>query len=250
MSLAGIALAEVLARPDIWRGADAVGAVSPVTIGNPRGTPTLASGFPLLDAELPGGGWPRGQLTELLAEQVGIGEMSLLLPALARLTQAGRLVVLLAPPYRIHAPAWAAAGVDVSRLRVLSITNQKQALWAAVQVLRCPGVGAGVLWLEAFGQLAANSLRRLQVAAAEGGGVAFLHRPVAVAGNASPAPLRIRLGGANGALTLHLLKRRGASLGHPLQLDLPRPAPCPRVLPHVVAGHRLSILRPRHSALA
>jgi hypothetical protein len=81
------ALAAVLARPDIWRG-DAI-AVSPA--------PTFSSGFAELDAELPGGGWPRGNLTELLYEQSGIGEVSLLLPALARLTAAGGAVVLIAP---------------------------------------------------------------------------------------------------------------------------------------------------------
>ena len=66
-------LAGALERGDIRRG-DAF-AVAPA--------PTLASGFPRLDAELPGGGWPRGALTELLAEHEGIGELGLLLPALA-----------------------------------------------------------------------------------------------------------------------------------------------------------------------
>ncbi|MCF8175433.1 MAG: hypothetical protein K9K30_09360 [Burkholderiaceae bacterium] len=37
--------------------------------------PTFASGFLRIDAELPGGGWPRGALTELLAEHEGIGEL-------------------------------------------------------------------------------------------------------------------------------------------------------------------------------
>ena len=49
------ALAEVLARPDVWRGDRC--AVAPL--------PAVPSGFGALDAELPGGGWPRGALTEL-----------------------------------------------------------------------------------------------------------------------------------------------------------------------------------------
>ena len=71
-------LAQILERPDIRFG-DAFAATS---------MPTLATGFTQLDAELPGGGWPRGQLTELLPEQTGIGELGLLLPSLATLTAA------------------------------------------------------------------------------------------------------------------------------------------------------------------
>jgi protein ImuA len=42
------------------------------------------SGFGVLDAQLPGGGWPCRALTELLLAQPGVGEMRLLAPALAR----------------------------------------------------------------------------------------------------------------------------------------------------------------------
>ena len=43
------ALAAILAHPAVWRG-DRLGGVA---------TPGLATGFPALDAELPGGGWQR-----------------------------------------------------------------------------------------------------------------------------------------------------------------------------------------------
>ena len=45
-----IALAEVLARGDVWCG-DTLASLPEATI---------PSGHPELDAELPGGGWPRG----------------------------------------------------------------------------------------------------------------------------------------------------------------------------------------------
>ena len=57
------------------------------------------SGHASLDAELPQGGWPRRALTELLVPADGVGELSLLLPTLARLTAAGGNVVLVAPPF-------------------------------------------------------------------------------------------------------------------------------------------------------
>jgi protein ImuA len=39
-----------------------------------------ASGHAALDAQLPGGGWPVGALTELLLPHPGVGELRLLAP--------------------------------------------------------------------------------------------------------------------------------------------------------------------------
>src|SRR6266404_1545316 len=81
--------AALLDRPDIWRG-DSLNRV---------GTPTVACGFPELDAELPGGGWPAGALTEILPAHEGIGELRLLGPALAGLSQLGLRLAWIAPPH-------------------------------------------------------------------------------------------------------------------------------------------------------
>lgn len=221
------ALAEVLARSDIRRGN--AFAVAPA--------PTFATGFAQLDAELPGGGWPRGDLTELLSEQTGIGELGLLLPALAALTSAGQTVVLVAPPHQAHAPAWAAAGIRLDCLRLVFPRRPCDALWAGVEALRCGGVAATLLWLDGLLRpaLPANSLRRLHVAAGEGGGGAFCFRPARRAIEASPAPLRLQLQGAGRQLRVNLLKRRGPPARQALLIDIARPAR----FPHVVAGTAL-----------
>ena len=228
------ALAQVLQRPDIRRG-DGF-AVAPA--------PTLASGFPRLDAELPGGGWPRGQLTELLPEHSGIGEIGLLLPALAALTAVGQTVVLIAPPHSMHAPAWAAAGIRLDCLRLVFPRRPRDALWAGVEALRCGGVAATLLWLDGMfrGSLPANSLRRLQVAAGEGGGGAFCFRPAQLAAAASPAPLRLQLQpvpGSSGQLRVQLLKRRGPPARQAILLEVRHPAGFPRSISHGVAGAAL-----------
>ena len=62
----------------------------------------LASGHPALDARLPGGGWPASGLCEVLQAAPGVGELALVWPALARLSQRDRPIVLVAPPYRPH----------------------------------------------------------------------------------------------------------------------------------------------------
>ena len=89
------ALDEVLRHPGIWRRGTATR--TPLDI-----EPTGIAG---LDAQLPGGGWPRGALSEILIEHDGIGECSLVLPALAALTQARKRVVFVAPPYIPYPPA-------------------------------------------------------------------------------------------------------------------------------------------------
>src|SRR3954466_1607580 len=78
-----------------------------------------ASGYALLDAELPGGGWPQRALTELLLAGPGWGEVRLLAPALARIGAAGRGVLLLGPPAEPCAEALVQLGVDLSRCVVI-----------------------------------------------------------------------------------------------------------------------------------
>jgi len=235
------ALAQVLERTDIRRG-DAFAAAP---------APTLATGFPRLDAELPGGGWPRGQLTELLPEHggiSGIGELGLLLPALAALTAAGQIVVLIAPPHCAHAPAWAAAGIRLDCLRLVFPRRPRDALWAGVEALRCGGVAATLLWLDILfrGQLPANSLRRLHLAAGEGGGGAFCFRPPQLAAEASPASLRLQLQAAGRQLRVKILKRRGPPARQDILLDVARPAR----FPHAVAGTVLADASGQRSRVA
>ncbi len=208
---APVALDDVLARPDVWRG-DRM-AIAPA--------PVMPTGFDSLDREL-SGGWPRGALTELLLDGVGVGELTLLLPALASVKALGGWSLLVAPPYAPHAPALAAAGVDLGRLAVVSPAQPTDALWATEQALRSGSPAAVLTWAE---RLDPRQVRRLQVAAAGSQALAFLCRPAAEAAQASVAPLRLRLAAAGeGRLRLDVLKRRGPPLARPLSLILPRPA--------------------------
>ncbi|HEX6733215.1 MAG TPA: translesion DNA synthesis-associated protein ImuA [Azonexus sp.] len=226
------ALAEVLARGDIWRG-DALAE---------RPAATIPSGHAELDAELPGGGWPQGTLTELLAARDGIGEMSLLLPALARLSGEGGWLALVAPPWLPYGPACAAAGLHPERLVV--IRTARQIAWCCEQLIASGGF-AGVLgWPER--DIDARTLRRLQVAAEGRPVFAVLWRSVAVASTPSPAPLRIALETAADGLSLRILKRRGRPASRPLTLAVPRPGRNSRV----VAGPLFSAVRAGSPAAA
>lgn len=176
--MTAVALDALLRNRRVWRG-------RPAAL-----PPSLApSGWPQLDAALPAHGWPESALSEILLSTEGIGELRLVLPLLARLTRAGRRIVLVAPPHRAHAPAWQAAGVALERVTVV-VTPPAQGAWAMEQCLRSGACAAVLGWLERADD---RTLRRLQVAAGVGSAPAFLFRPRAALANASPAALRVEV---------------------------------------------------------
>jgi cell division inhibitor SulA/protein ImuA len=185
------------------------------------GTPAIPSGFPELDAELPGGGWPAGALTEILPAHEGIGELRLLGPALAGLSKRGLRLVWIAPPHLPYAPALAAAGIDVANFVIVRTASLKETLWATEQALASNACGAVLAWPQGTKYA---ELRRLQIAAEGGRAPAFLFRSPQVAGESSPAALRIALGTTAGGLAVHVLKRRGAPLAQSILLPPMLPA--------------------------
>ena len=171
----------------------------------PARAPAVATGFPSLDAVLPGGGWPAGAVTELLAAEAGIGELSLVLPALRQLAKL-RHIVFIAPPHLPYAPALWLAGLPLARLWLLQDVDVLNALWASEQLLRCPQVGAVLTWCA---HLDERRVRRLQLAAESGGTFSLLYRPASAARQASPAALRLRLQAQPHGLQVEILKARG-----------------------------------------
>lgn len=90
---------------------------------------TVTSGHAMLDAELPGQGWPTGSLSEILVPQPGCGEVRLLKPALA--ATSARAVMLLQPPHTLQPTALSWWGLDPGNIRVLTPKSAADALWAA-----------------------------------------------------------------------------------------------------------------------
>lgn len=215
----------LLSHPAIWRGND----VAP----EPAVVP---SGFPELDAALPGRGWPQGALTELLLEREGIGELRLTLPALVHLAAQRRDIVWIAPPHHPYAPALAAAGFDLARLYVVTCKTPQDALWAYEQTLRAPECGAAFAWLATHDQ---RVLRRLQVAARDGRTWGALWRRPGERGIATAAPLRLALAREDGELVVRVLKRRGVDLAQPVRIALDEKMP-PRA--RAALAHRIAAI--------
>ncbi len=203
-------LARLLEHPAIWRGRSAARAE------------TLATGYAALDACLPGGGWPRAGLIEILVSRFGVGELNLLLPALAALTRrpTARWSVWISPPLEPYAPALAAQGVALERVLVVRVpagdslpgrSVAPEPLWAFEQTL---GSGAGDIALAwAARSPRPREIRRLQLAAERGKTLGVLFRPRRAMRESSPAMLRIAVEPASRGMRLTFLKSRGGARG-------------------------------------
>jgi len=177
---------------------------------------TQSSGYSLLDACLPGQGWPVGNLIELLSNNPGIGELQLLKPLLSTLDQQ-RGLILLNPPYSpsgLCLQQWLSTSCQVWWVRTTCI---KDTLWAAEKILQHNACALLLCWATEAHPMA---LRRLQLAAQQSSGLFFMFRPSHAKHEASSAPLRILLHPAPAGISLNLLKRQGPRLAHKLFIPL------------------------------
>jgi hypothetical protein len=171
--------------------------------------PVLKSGWPRLDAALPGGGWPLGTLIELLLPRHGVGELTLLLPALTALATADeelRWLTWIGPPHEPYAPALAQAGIRPERLLLVRVSGERERLWATEQALQSASCSAVLAWLEAVPE---RALRRLKLAVGQGSVLGVLLRPLKERAETSPATLRLALMPTADGLTIEVVKRRG-----------------------------------------
>ncbi|VTU26427.1 translesion DNA synthesis-associated protein ImuA [Variovorax sp. PBL-E5] len=198
-----------VARHHVWCG-DELGLADAQVIG---------TGHAALDAQLPGGGWPVGAMTELLQSAPEAHAWQLLLPALAQAVQGSTgPVALIGAPHEPFGPALAAHDLPVEALLWVRSEAPAARLWACEQALRCADITAVLAWLP---QARVGELRRLQLAAAQHDALLFVFRPERAAQSTSPARLRLQLATCEQDRTqidIRVLKRRGPPLASPVQL--------------------------------
>jgi protein ImuA len=211
-------------HPDLWRGNQLARAASRV----------VECGDERLAAELPGGGWPRGALTDLLVQQNGCGELRLLRPALKQL--ASKPVALLQPSHGLQPTALAWWGLDPSNLMTVRVQKTADALWAAEQILRAGTCGALLFWQQ---HVRPEAVRRLHLAAQTSESLFFMIRPLATTRDASPAPLRLAIRAAKGGVDIEFVKRRGPARDEPLFVAL-IPSPILNEKRHAIVDRRPS----------
>jgi hypothetical protein len=195
------ALARLLEHPALWRGRSAAR------------IPTVSSGFAALDAALAGSGWPRSGLVEVLTPQLGIGELTLFMPALAMLSHepVARWCTWVAPPFMPFAPGLATHGIALER--VLVVHTQKP-LWALEQALGSGACAAALAWVR---QAGGREVRRLQLATERGRTLGVLFREPGRTRESNCAALRLRLAPCESGIRITFVKSRGGLRG---SLDL------------------------------
>lgn len=197
--------------PRLWRGHEPN-----------RSQRTWATGHNRLDSRLPGGGWPIGAVTELITAQAGLGEFSLLFPALSEVSSAGQWLILVDPPWIPYPAALHAHGLALERLLLVRTGSAKKSLWACEQALHGSQGGAVLAWPELIGPkltgpgpVSFARLRRLQLAAEAGSKLAFLFRPEQALASASPCALRMHLQSDEPGTRIDILKCRGQRPSEP-----------------------------------
>jgi hypothetical protein len=209
MPLEPASLADLLADARVFRIKDA-----PASQRLSSSRPAWSTGRRALDARLPGGGWPMASLVEVLIDAPGLGEIQLFLPALVQ-SQHKRdgdapWIVWISPPHEPFAPALEQQGIELGRFIVVRPASAMEALWAAEQALSSGVCAAVLLWLKGTDN---RWLRRLKLAAEEGGALGVLFRPERHRFESSPAVLRLLLSQGEPEPHLSLLKVQGGRPG-------------------------------------
>jgi len=227
-------------HPGLWKGSQLAQAQRPA----------LSTGFSQLDDELPGRGWPLGALIEISLERPGIGEISLLRPALARLGSE-RSIMFIQPPCAPHFHCWTNWGLHDQRLLWVQTDSLHDTLWACDKALRHNACSALLCWAPGA---RAQSLRRLHLAAQQSDTLLVMLRSPADTRQPCAAPLRLGLRPAERGLQVSILKRRGPACEHTVPIVLhPERAYSSSAAPHVSLDQpssALSLPGRRFSSLA
>jgi protein ImuA len=195
---------DALDLPHVWRGRELAQAQEK----------TVVTGHASLDAQLPGRGWPLGNLVEILQSQAQQHVWQLVGPALAAVMQDGDPAVLVHPPYQPFGPSLRAQGIAAERLLCVQADKVAARLWATEQALRCADVCAVLAWLP---QARSEDLRRLHLCAQSGEKLLLVFRGIDARQHSSAARLRLQVQGTE-RLEVLVLKRRGPPLLQPVVL--------------------------------
>ena len=167
---------------------------------------SIATGFPVLDRAIPAGGWPRRALVEISVPYWGMGELRLLLPAMARLNQRKRRIMWIAPPYLPYAPALISAGLNLEYVMVVD-AQAGNISWAMERALCAEACGMVLAWPSYLTDL---ETRRLQLAAEVGNTTGIVLHTIEAKWQAKTAALRLCIEAKADDLAVKITKARGS----------------------------------------
>ncbi|MCP5206893.1 MAG: translesion DNA synthesis-associated protein ImuA [Hahellaceae bacterium] len=186
--------------------------------------PTQNTGIKELNQLLPGSGWPLGNVTEMLCDTPGIGEIRLLAPLLQELSKQDKWMLWVSPPFLPYPSGLESQGINHQKVLLARNLNTPEKLWAAEQGLRSGQCSVVLLWAD---RITNTQVRRLQTACVDSSAHCFIFRQARAANEHSSAPLRLGLSAvakasATSTLQLSIIKCRGRwPHNHPVILNIP-----------------------------
>lgn len=187
---------EKSSRPDPKLIAELRARIQGISGGRSKGSASpsvVPLGIDDIDAALPWGGLPRAGLHEIAAADTSAAAAGFCALVLARLAEETGVVAWCRRQRGLHGPGLTAFGIDATRLIVVRARNDTDVFWAMEEGLRNAAVAAMVGEIH---KATPTALRRLQLAAEDGGVTALLLRPPRAATPATPAITRWRVGAA------------------------------------------------------
>lgn len=169
-------------------------------------TPT---GMPLLDDMLPGGGWPKRGLVEIILPDVYSDAMSLLMPGLVRLSQQGRWIAMVNPTWPARAGLFREVAINHDRVLQVNPHPGRSALWTAESMLYTGDCSVVMAWPNCNTELMG---KRLQKAAAHGKALGILFSYESLETHPSGVDTRLKLETGAEGRAVYLLNGKGETL--------------------------------------
>jgi cell division inhibitor SulA len=169
----------------------------------------IASAIPALDELLPGGGWPKAGLVEIIVPDRRANATALLLPALARLGRQGRWIAMVTPPLQARRSLFTAREVNASRLLQVNPHPGRSGLWTVESMLQSGDCSAVLAW-----PVCETGLMdmRLQKAALAGKALCVLFRQGCTPAFNAAVDVRLKLETNEAGQALYLLGSGGETL--------------------------------------
>ena len=166
----------------------------------------IPTGTHALDELLPGGGWPKAGLIEITIPDEYTDAISLLLPALVRLSHQGRWLVMVTPPYQPRARILTASGMNTSKVLQVNPHPGRSGLWTVESLMRTGNCSIVLAWPSCATELMEKKLKK---AATVGKTSAILFRQEGMSTHTSIADVRFKLEITDSGTVVYLLDAHG-----------------------------------------
>ena len=166
----------------------------------------IPAGTPALDELLPAGGWPKAGLVEITVPDEHTDAISLLLPALLRLSQQGRWLAMITPPWQPRVRVLTAAGMNTSRVLQVNPHPGRSGLWTVESIMRSGNCSIVMAWPTCATELMEKKLKK---AASIGKTLAVLFRVEGMSTHTSTADVRLKLEAGESERVVYLLDSQG-----------------------------------------